>query len=122
MAKKIQIPYKYYTEYDNICKCDIEAIRFTMPEGEDIVIEVGNTDEYYPEDRDTYAYPSNIDDRVVFWLGEDCVKDSLYNSYYENKIRTRRALVRAYYDKYIDMKNYEEGVIEISETYLKENK
>jgi hypothetical protein len=121
MAKKIEIPYKYFIEkedvkFDNGNK-EYEKIRFTMPSGENVIIEISKSYEYYPEDKDTYGYPNNPDDRVVYYLGDDTYDFvGCITVYDDAKIRTRRALVRAYHNE----ENYKEGVIKISETYLKE--
>ena len=124
MAKKIEIPYKYFIEKEDF-KFDggnneYEKVRFTMPDGEDVIIEISRSYDYYPEDKNTYGYPSNPDDRVVYDLGDDTYDfvGGCICKYDNDKIRTRRALVRAYHNE----ENYEEGVVEISQTYLKMKK
>ena len=120
--EKFKIPYKYFIEKEDV-KFDggnneYEKVRFTMPDGEDIIIEISRSYDYYPEDKETYGYPSNPDDRVVYYLGDDTYDyKGIICVYDEDKIRTRRALVRAYHNE----ENFEEGVIKISQTYL-ENK
>ena len=120
MAKKIEIPYKYIVEYDKVFKQDNHRIRFIMPNGEDVIIDIDGGQDYYPEDKNMYRYPNNVDDGVLFDLGEETYDyKGIICVYDEDKIRTRRALVRAYHDEDYLMK---EGVVEISETYLKESK
>ena len=66
MAKKIEIPYKYIVEYDKVFKQDNHRIRFIMPNGEDVIIDIDGGQDYYPEEKNMYRYPNNLDDRVLY--------------------------------------------------------
>ena len=119
MSKKIEIPYKYFIEKEQFSDKleEWEKVRFIMPDGEDIVIDIcnSNPEDYYPEDRNIYRYPNNVDDGVLYDLGDETYDyRGIICVYDEDKIRTRRALVRAYHNE----ENYEEGVVEISQTNL----
>ena len=109
---KIKVQYKYSVNEDY----PKEQVKFTMPNKEEIIIGINISQEYYSEDRDTYGYPSNIDDRVVYDLGDDTYDFKGISCIYdEDKIKLRRALVRAYHNA----ENFEEGVVEIT---IKEGK
>ena len=110
--KKINIPISII-QSDN----GREYIDFIMPQGEEIRIEITYDNDYYPEDKDTYRYPNNNDDGMVYNLGEEtysfmgacCVYD-------DDKIKLRRALVRAFVNR-----NAPDGDVELSQSYFKEN-
>lgn len=106
--KKVKIPYVYYGEGK------VEKVGFGL--GNDIVfIEITRSQEYYPEEKETYGYPSNPDDRVVYDLGDDTYDFKGISCIYDMpKIKLRRALVRAY----AKQENFEKGEIEISESYF----
>ena len=117
--KKIKIEYNLFEEYDKVYKKNYEKIRFVIPNQKDVIVEITGSQEYYPEEKMTYGYPSNIDDRVVYDLGEDTYDFEGISCIYDMpKIKFRRALVRAY----ANQENCEWGEIEISEKYLKESK
>ena len=105
MKKNVQYKYSVNEDYPK------EQVKFIMPNKEEIIIGVNVSQEYHPEDRETYAYPSNVDDRVVYDLGEDTYEfKGIICIYDEDKIKLRRALVRAYHNA----ENFEEGVIKIT--------
>ena len=116
MKTKVQYKYDAGEDYPKINGWSTEQVKFTMPNGEEIIVGVNISSEYYPEARETYGYPSNVDDRVVYYLGEDTYDFKGISCIYdEDKIKLRRALVRAYHNA----ENFEEGVVEIT---IKEGK
>ena len=111
---KVQIPIVINVIDEN------EYVDFIMPHGEEIRIEITGYQDYYPEDKDTYRYPNNPDgtvydlgDETYSFIGAWCVYD-------DDKIKLRRALVRAFVKENC-YKNWLDGnaskFIELSQSY-----
>tara|TARA_R100000426_G_C4775524_1_gene92578 strand:+ start:351 stop:686 length:336 start_codon:yes stop_codon:yes gene_type:complete len=110
---------KINTDYEvrkNYLGKEDHFVIFKLP-NETVEILIQNTNDYYPEDKETYRYPTNPDDGMVYDLGDDTYTFGKFGitKYDMEKIKFRRMLIREW-DKQDGFNNQQ---IEINDKYFK---
>tara|TARA_A100001201_G_scaffold110829_1_gene94804 strand:- start:91 stop:426 length:336 start_codon:yes stop_codon:yes gene_type:complete len=94
---------------------EVHIVIFKLP-NETVEIVIQNTNDYYSEDKETYRYPNNPDDGMVYDLGDDTYTFGKFGiiKYDMEKIKFRRMLIREW-DKQDGFNNKQ---IEIKDRWL----